>query len=179
MIVIFLWSVILKKLQLLFYMHMKQIPVLCNNLSQQLPFDLMDSLDMRSFQWRTIAVIHCEIARLLGTMDLRKSGLTVFTPPPCTNYRYVIDLKNSKMSIWMENCSNKKQWYCDVCVCDAWPKLHPFALVRRCKSDILPRDYVTSANTIPNASPVDYVKVNFMFASASRRQLRLTQVTWF
>ncbi|CAI5703761.1 unnamed protein product [Peronospora effusa] len=69
--------------------------------------------------------------------DICKTGVTVFTPPPSTSYRYVIDLKDNKLKIWMEDCSSKKQW---------------------CKGDMLKEDYVTSANTIPNASPADYVK---------------------
>ncbi|RMX63657.1 hypothetical protein DD238_008031 [Peronospora effusa] len=78
--------------------------------------------------------------------DICKTGVTVFTPPPSTSYRYVIDLKDNKLKIWMEDCSSKKQW---------------------CKGDMLKEDYVTSANTIPNASPADYVKVKVYLQALS------------
>ncbi|UIZ21886.1 hypothetical protein KXD40_008919 [Peronospora effusa] len=82
--------------------------------------------------------------------DICKTGVTVFTPPPSTSYRYVIDLKDNKLKIWMEDCSSKKQ-------CSE-TNVNMSAFVRRCKGDMLKEDYVTSANTIPNASPADYVK---------------------
>ncbi|EEY69006.1 uncharacterized protein PITG_05172 [Phytophthora infestans T30-4] len=69
--------------------------------------------------------------------DIEVDGVTAFAPPPAPSYRYVIELKSSKMSIWMEDRSSKKQWF---------------------KGGMLKTDYLTTANTIPDASAADYVE---------------------
>ncbi|KAG2775753.1 hypothetical protein Pcac1_g13628 [Phytophthora cactorum] len=69
--------------------------------------------------------------------DIEVEGVTTFVPPPATSYRYIIEAKNSKMSIWMEDQSSKKQWFKDGMVKD---------------------DYVSTANAIPDASAADYVE---------------------
>ncbi|KAE8989411.1 hypothetical protein PF011_g18787 [Phytophthora fragariae] len=69
--------------------------------------------------------------------DIAVEGVTAFAPPPATSYRYVIELKRSKMSIWMEDRTSKKQWY---------------------KGGMAKTDYVSDANAIPDATVADYVK---------------------
>ncbi|KAG7383431.1 hypothetical protein PHYPSEUDO_003671 [Phytophthora pseudosyringae] len=69
--------------------------------------------------------------------DIKKEGITWFAPSLAPKYRYVIELKSNKMSIGIEDCLSKKQWN---------------------KGDMEKADYVTPANTIPDAAPVDYVK---------------------
>ncbi|KAE9278061.1 hypothetical protein PF008_g28708 [Phytophthora fragariae] len=69
--------------------------------------------------------------------DIMVEGVTAFAPPPATSYRYVIEMKNSKMSIWMEDRTSKKQWY---------------------KGDMAKADYVTAANAIPDLTVADYLK---------------------
>ncbi|KAE8987602.1 hypothetical protein PF005_g20742 [Phytophthora fragariae] len=71
------------------------------------------------------------------TEDLEVEGVTAFGPPPATEFRYVIELKNRKISLWMEDSAHKTQWY---------------------KGDMVEADYVTHANVIPGASKIDYVK---------------------
>ncbi|KAE9118190.1 hypothetical protein PF006_g18653 [Phytophthora fragariae] len=46
--------------------------------------------------------------------DLMVEGVTAFAPSPAASYRYVIELKGSKMSIRMEDRTSKKQWYVQV-----------------------------------------------------------------
>nr|KAE8929068.1 hypothetical protein PF009_g20814 [Phytophthora fragariae] len=65
-------------------------------------------------------------------------GVTAFALPLATSYRYAIELKSSKMSIWMEDRISKKQWY---------------------KGGMAKTDYVSDANVIPDATVADYVKV--------------------
>ncbi|RLN55800.1 hypothetical protein BBJ28_00026357 [Nothophytophthora sp. Chile5] len=69
--------------------------------------------------------------------DHEIEGVTTFAPPPAPTYRYIIALKNEKLSIWIENRAAKRQWY---------------------KGDLAKSDYVTASNTIPDASPADYAK---------------------
>ncbi|KAG6594075.1 tumor necrosis factor-like domain [Phytophthora cinnamomi] len=69
--------------------------------------------------------------------DIMVEGVTAFAPPPATSYRYVIELKSSKLSIWIEDRTSKKQWY---------------------KSDMAKTDYVSAANAIPDATVTDYLK---------------------
>ncbi|KAE8912960.1 hypothetical protein PF003_g3185 [Phytophthora fragariae] len=69
--------------------------------------------------------------------DLMVEGVTAFAPSPAASYRYVIELKGSKMSIRMEDRTSKKQWY---------------------KCDMAKTDYVSTANAIPDATVADYVK---------------------
>ncbi|RLN48619.1 hypothetical protein BBJ28_00027126, partial [Nothophytophthora sp. Chile5] len=74
----------------------------------------------------------------MATMEDREiEGVTEFTFPPAPTYRYIIALKNEKLSIWIENRAAKRQWY---------------------KGDLAKSDYVTASNTIPDASPADYAK---------------------
>ncbi|KAE9201595.1 hypothetical protein PF004_g18672 [Phytophthora fragariae] len=70
--------------------------------------------------------------------DLMVEGVTAFAPSPAASYRYVIELKGSKMSIRMEDRTSKKQWY---------------------KCDMAKTDYVSTANAIPDATVADYVKI--------------------
>ncbi|CAH0521518.1 unnamed protein product [Peronospora belbahrii] len=69
--------------------------------------------------------------------DIVVEGVTAFVEPPAKNYRYVIELKSSKMSIWIEDRTSKKQWF---------------------KGGMVKTDYVSSANAIADASERDYVK---------------------
>ncbi|KAE8989413.1 hypothetical protein PF005_g17896 [Phytophthora fragariae] len=61
----------------------------------------------------------------------------MFAPPPATTYRYIIRLKNDKLSIWMEDRTSKKQWY---------------------KDGMVKSDYISSANSVTDAAPADYLK---------------------
>ncbi|OWY93751.1 hypothetical protein PHMEG_00036734 [Phytophthora megakarya] len=73
---------------------------------------------------------------MVNAQDMEVEGITSF-PSTTTTYRFSIQLKNDKISIWMEDRTSKKQWY---------------------KGNIAKCDYVTSANTITDASASDYVK---------------------
>ncbi|KAE9294126.1 hypothetical protein PF001_g17928 [Phytophthora fragariae] len=73
-----------------------------------------------------------------GQPDIKIDGVTAFALPLATSYRYAIELKSSKMSIWMEDRISKKQWY---------------------KGGMAKTDYVSDANVIPDATVADYVKV--------------------
>ncbi|OWZ01794.1 hypothetical protein PHMEG_00026755 [Phytophthora megakarya] len=64
-------------------------------------------------------------------------GITTFSDPPTTSYRYALKLENDKLSIWMEDRTTKKQWY---------------------KGAMAKADYVTSANSVTDASVGDYLK---------------------
>ncbi|KAG7383434.1 hypothetical protein PHYPSEUDO_003674 [Phytophthora pseudosyringae] len=69
--------------------------------------------------------------------ETKMEGVTNFASPPAPAYRYIVELKNDKLSISMEDLESKKQWY---------------------KGDMSVADYATSANTIPDATPLDYVE---------------------
>ncbi|KAI9906326.1 hypothetical protein PsorP6_002936 [Peronosclerospora sorghi] len=69
--------------------------------------------------------------------DIQVEGVTVFAASPTTFYRYILGLKSDKLSIWMENRTSKEQWY---------------------KGEIAKDDYITSANIISDASPMDYLQ---------------------
>ncbi|KAE8999288.1 hypothetical protein PR001_g19102 [Phytophthora rubi] len=72
-----------------------------------------------------------------GQPDIKIDGVTAFALPLAMSYRYAIELKSSKMSIWMEDRISKKQWY---------------------KGGMAKTDYVSDANVIPDATVADYVK---------------------
>ncbi|KAE8989412.1 hypothetical protein PF010_g19019 [Phytophthora fragariae] len=74
-----------------------------------------------------------------GQPDIKIDGVTAFALPLATSYRYAIELKSSKMSIWMEDRISKKQWY---------------------KGGMAKTDYVSDANVIPDATVADYVKTS-------------------
>ncbi|KAG7377178.1 hypothetical protein PHYPSEUDO_012046 [Phytophthora pseudosyringae] len=63
-------------------------------------------------------------------------GVTAFAPPPTTNSRYVISLKEEKVDIWLEDRSSKKQWRTGY---------------------LNKEDYVTAANVFVDATAADYV----------------------
>ncbi|CEG42932.1 uncharacterized protein PHALS_13166 [Plasmopara halstedii] len=68
--------------------------------------------------------------------DIEVEGVTVFAPPPTTSYRYVIELKSSKLSIRLEDRTSKKQWF---------------------KGEMIITDFVSTTNAIPEACVADYV----------------------
>ncbi|KAG1704927.1 hypothetical protein DVH05_004954 [Phytophthora capsici] len=70
-------------------------------------------------------------------MAVKVEGVTTFHLPPWTSFRYKLQLKNNKLSIWMEDRISKKQW---------------------CKNDMATDDYMTPANTIIDASALNYFK---------------------
>ncbi|KAE8995504.1 hypothetical protein PR003_g19312 [Phytophthora rubi] len=72
-----------------------------------------------------------------SSRDIEVEGGTAFASLPATSFRYVLQLKNDKMSIWLEDRSSKKQWY---------------------KSGMAKTDFVTSGNTITDAEAIDYLK---------------------
>ncbi|KAE9193906.1 hypothetical protein PF005_g17901 [Phytophthora fragariae] len=78
-----------------------------------------------------------------GQPDIKIDGVTAFALPLATSYRYAIELKSSKMSIWMEDRISKKQW------CSTY----------KYKGGMAKTDYVSDANVIPDATVADYVKV--------------------
>lgn len=43
--------------------------------------------------------------------NIKLEGVTSFPEDPGMSYRYCIELKNSLMSIWMEDRTSKMQWY--------------------------------------------------------------------
>ncbi|KAE8995506.1 hypothetical protein PR002_g19599 [Phytophthora rubi] len=77
-----------------------------------------------------------------GQPDIKIDGVTAFALPLATSYRYAIELKSSKMSIWMEDRISKKQW------CSTY----------KYKGGMAKTDYVSDANAIPDATVADYVK---------------------
>ncbi|KAE9314207.1 hypothetical protein PR003_g19313 [Phytophthora rubi] len=84
--------------------------------------------------------------------DIMVEGVTAFAPSPAASYRYVIELKGSKMSIRMEDRTSKKQWY---------------------KCDMAKTDYVSTANAIPDATVADYVKRKLYTLNGGSRRLEL------
>ncbi|CAI5727939.1 unnamed protein product [Hyaloperonospora brassicae] len=74
---------------------------------------------------------------MVPSPDTEVEGVTTFSTSPATSYRYVLQLKSDKLSIWMEDRTSKKQWS---------------------KSGMTKADYLTSDNTISDASAIDYVK---------------------
>ncbi|KAG3107566.1 hypothetical protein PI124_g2700 [Phytophthora idaei] len=69
--------------------------------------------------------------------NMKLEGITFFAERPGVSYRYSIELKNSRMSIWMEDRKNKTQWY---------------------SGGVPKSDVISSGNEIPNASATDYAK---------------------
>ncbi|KAI9992881.1 hypothetical protein PInf_014819 [Phytophthora infestans] len=69
------------------------------------------------------------------TRDSKFEGCTSFLSGL---YRYAIELKNNKLSIWMENRNNKKQWY---------------------TGDLDKQVYVTADNALIGASTEDYLQL--------------------
>ncbi|KAF1785029.1 hypothetical protein GQ600_8176 [Phytophthora cactorum] len=74
---------------------------------------------------------------------MKLEGITFFAERPGVSYRYFIELKNSRMSIWMEDRKNKTQ-------CTTRSSVSR----RRSKADV-----ISSGNEIPNASATDYAKL--------------------
>jgi len=102
-----------------------------------------------------------------GPSDLEVEGATAFHAPPATTYRYVLELQNEKLSIWMEDPALKKQW-CDVEELDASGSLT--ALSCRYKGGLAQTDYVTSTNAIPGATAIDYTKVRCRLPPSTPQQ---------
>uniref|UniRef100_A0AAV1T8T6 Uncharacterized protein n=1 Tax=Peronospora matthiolae TaxID=2874970 RepID=A0AAV1T8T6_9STRA len=75
---------------------------------------------------------------MVSSHDTEVDGITAFSTSPATSYRYILRLKDDKLSIWMEDRTSKKQWS---------------------KSGVTKEDYVTSANAISDASAIDYLKL--------------------
>uniref|UniRef100_A0AAV1TBT0 GOLD domain-containing protein n=1 Tax=Peronospora matthiolae TaxID=2874970 RepID=A0AAV1TBT0_9STRA len=75
---------------------------------------------------------------MVSSHDTEVDGITAFSTSPATSYRYILRLKDDKLSIWMEDRTCKKQWS---------------------KSGMIKEDYVTSANAIADASAIDYLKL--------------------
>uniref|UniRef100_A0AAV1TBP8 Uncharacterized protein n=1 Tax=Peronospora matthiolae TaxID=2874970 RepID=A0AAV1TBP8_9STRA len=75
---------------------------------------------------------------MVSSHDMEVDGITAFSTSPATSYRYILRLKDDKLSIWMEDRTSKKQWS---------------------KSGMIKEDYVTSANTIADASAIDYLSL--------------------
>uniref|UniRef100_A0AAV1T804 Uncharacterized protein n=1 Tax=Peronospora matthiolae TaxID=2874970 RepID=A0AAV1T804_9STRA len=75
---------------------------------------------------------------MVSSHDTEVDGITAFSTSPATSYRYILRLKDDKLSIWMEDRTSKKQWS---------------------KSGVTKEDYVTSANAISDASANDYLKL--------------------
>ncbi|KAL3661139.1 hypothetical protein V7S43_013749 [Phytophthora oleae] len=65
--------------------------------------------------------------------EIELQGVTAFEAPPAPSFRYTIALKDNKLSIWMEDCISKKQWY---------------------KGDMGTSDFTSSANSILTRPPV-------------------------
>ncbi|KAG7383446.1 hypothetical protein PHYPSEUDO_003686 [Phytophthora pseudosyringae] len=66
--------------------------------------------------------------------DIELEGNTAFLPPPAPSYRYVITLKNERLTIWMEDFASKQQWY---------------------KGNLDQADYAMSDSTLSDASMSD------------------------
>ncbi|KAE8989414.1 hypothetical protein PF010_g19013 [Phytophthora fragariae] len=72
---------------------------------------------------------------MASTESLEVEGVTTFSASPW--YRYILELTDDKLTIWMENQSNKSQWF---------------------SCELSKNDFVSSKNALPCASAVDYVK---------------------
>ncbi|KAK1937082.1 hypothetical protein P3T76_009860 [Phytophthora citrophthora] len=91
------------------------------------------------FPWRSVRAEDRksnDVFVYIMAQEIAAEGVTTFNPPS-TSYRYVLQLKDDKLSIWMEDKTSKKQWS---------------------KSNMDKSDYVTSANSITDASAMDYMK---------------------
>ncbi|EEY54815.1 uncharacterized protein PITG_08371 [Phytophthora infestans T30-4] len=75
------------------------------------------------------------------TRDSKFEGCTSFLSGL---YRYAIELKNNKLSIWMENRNSKKQWY---------------------TGDLDKQVYVTADNALIGASTEDYLQLRVLHAT--------------
>ncbi|KAF4128363.1 hypothetical protein GN958_ATG22441, partial [Phytophthora infestans] len=75
-------------------------------------------------------------------MDICVDGITAFASQPMVSYRYVIELKNSTISISMEDRSSKKRW--------------SESSVGLFKGNMVKSDYVLPDNAIPDTSAADY-----------------------
>ncbi|KAK1937048.1 bZIP transcription factor 1 [Phytophthora citrophthora] len=64
-------------------------------------------------------------------------GVTTFALPPAHSYSYCISLESGHLRISLEDCESKKQW---------------------CTRELSLEDYIDSSNSIPNASPSDYIE---------------------
>ncbi|KAE9026026.1 hypothetical protein PR002_g11029 [Phytophthora rubi] len=70
--------------------------------------------------------------------ETTESGVTAFAPRPAPTYRFVLTSQAEKVKILLENRKSKKQW----------------------SSGFLDeKEYVTTTNSIPNATLADYVKL--------------------
>ncbi|KAG3223555.1 hypothetical protein PC129_g5774 [Phytophthora cactorum] len=65
--------------------------------------------------------------------NMKLEGITFFAERPGVSYRYFIELKNSRMSIWMEDRKNKTQ-----CIAAAFLKLMLYHLATRSPTHQLP-----------------------------------------
>ncbi|KAE8965163.1 hypothetical protein PR003_g31789 [Phytophthora rubi] len=72
---------------------------------------------------------------MASTESLEVEGVTTFSASPW--YRYILELTDDKLTIWMENQSNKSQWF---------------------SCELSKNDFVSSKNALSCASAVDYVK---------------------
>ncbi|KAG3066374.1 hypothetical protein PI124_g22078 [Phytophthora idaei] len=81
-------------------------------------------------------LIHCS-TEVLDAGNIKVEGSTSFPSAPARFYRYAIALKDSKLSIWMEDRKSKKQY----------------------KGDLDKKDYVTADNAITGASAEDYLQL--------------------
>ncbi|KAL3664759.1 hypothetical protein V7S43_010506 [Phytophthora oleae] len=64
-------------------------------------------------------------------------GVTTFALPPAQSFRYCIGLESGNLRISLEDIDSKKQW---------------------CTRELSLKDYIDSSNSIPNASPSDYIE---------------------
>ncbi|KAG2765489.1 hypothetical protein PC116_g26696 [Phytophthora cactorum] len=58
-------------------------------------------------------LIHCS-TEVLDAGNIKVEGSTSFPSAPARFYRYAIALKDSKLSIWMEDRKSKKQYKGDL-----------------------------------------------------------------
>ncbi|KAL3661114.1 hypothetical protein V7S43_013723 [Phytophthora oleae] len=69
--------------------------------------------------------------------NFEAEGVTTFHPPHSTSYRYMLQLQDDKLSSWIEDKISKKQWS---------------------KGGMAKDGYITPANSITDASALDYAK---------------------
>ncbi|KAE8995502.1 hypothetical protein PR001_g19101 [Phytophthora rubi] len=70
--------------------------------------------------------------------NIKVEGATTFSASVASSFRYAIEIKDEKLSVWMEDCSSKKQWY---------------------TGEKEKATYITAINSIMAASSTDYVEL--------------------
>ncbi|KAG6943753.1 hypothetical protein JG688_00017451, partial [Phytophthora aleatoria] len=108
------------------------------------------TVQLRTTKKMQFELIHCS-TEVLDAGNIKVEGSTSFPSAPARFYRYAIALKDSKLSIWMEDRKSKKQY----------------------KGDLDKKDYVTADNAITGASAEDYLQRELTTGGSGILKLKL------